>query len=424
MEYATYDTDASSYNAVMQIFTDSLHGLGLTCADIGSLAAYTDSAKLECVDSDIVTFGLAQPVMAGYTPGSNVLDHARIDMDAAYMDMYLDVNDFESAKALYTNGRFSKAGARTIKGFSKKDGVFNEKLAQVPLFETYKNYWGSGTYADDFVMSAFDQTGIYATADNIGRAESIMKGAVYQNVWMYVLREFYDGIEDCEAGDLTDNDAKVHAWDEGVAFYVGQLEYADGSGPGVLGWKLGDKRCANFDTCNNDDLAQVNVDLLVAFKAGKTYLENDQCTEAKALMPEIIKNMAIPLIQGTLRYAYKVGTGGGSKERAEGWAFAAAVLPLVDECDADAAETIKAAMIYGEQTVNYAEVYTAMRSVYECMDITCADVGELQGVTPATALCADDLPDDTEDPEGGAVPSLKIGVATGLLSVAASLIIA
>merc|ERR1719272_815076 len=102
--------------------------------------------------------------MAGYTPGSNVLDHARIDMDAAYMDMYLDVNDFESAKALYTNGRFSKAGARTIKGFSKKDGVFNEKLAQVPLFETYKNYWGSGTYADDFVMSAFDQTGIYATA--------------------------------------------------------------------------------------------------------------------------------------------------------------------------------------------------------------------------------------------------------------------
>jgi len=51
--------------------------------------------------------------------------------------------------------------------------------------------------------------------------------------------------------------------------------------------------------------------------------------------------MSIPLVQGSLRYAYKVANlQGGSKEFAEGAAFSAAILPRVHACDASAAKVI------------------------------------------------------------------------------------
>lgn len=45
----------------------------------------------------------------------------------------------------------------------------------------------------------------------------------------YVIREFYDAIDDCTAESLTNNYGNVHAWDEGVMFWAGSLE-KDGSG--------------------------------------------------------------------------------------------------------------------------------------------------------------------------------------------------
>eukprot|EP00964_Phaeocystis_antarctica_P079180 scaffold49314_cov107-Phaeocystis_antarctica.AAC.1 len=66
--------------------------------------------------------------------------------------------------------------------------------------------------------------------------------------------------------------------------------------------------------------------------------------------------MTVPLVQGTLRYAWKVGKTGGvdnkltdqsSKNAAEGSTFAAAVLPLVHACDAAAAKTVADHMKFG-----------------------------------------------------------------------------
>jgi hypothetical protein len=58
----------------------------------------------------------------------------------------------------------------------------------------------------------------------------------------------------------------------------------------------------------------------------------------------------VPLIQGALRYAYKADPAVGdsiAKERAEAWAFSAAVLPQVASVDAKAAATIRRNMEYG-----------------------------------------------------------------------------
>merc|ERR1719407_377336 len=46
--------------------------------------------------------------------------------------------------------------------------------------------------------------------------EVAQKMAVYTNAWLYTVHEFEDAIADCSINMIADNDAGVHAWDEGV----------------------------------------------------------------------------------------------------------------------------------------------------------------------------------------------------------------
>ena len=131
--------------------------------------------------------------------------------------------------------------------------------------------------------------------------------------------------------------------------------------------------------------------------------------------------MTVPLIQGLLKYAFKADPANpnGScqpssadsgapdrrltyanecpKEWGEGWAFAAAALPRIDFCDPDVAATVRAnldvahdaPMVDGFQTVK-----AQLETTYDCMGITCADVGELQAsdgsVYAGMAMCTGD----------------------------------
>ena len=90
--------------------------------------------------------------------------------------------------------------------------------------------------------------------------------------WMYAIREYEDGIDDCATCDdvargCNDNsaDASINAWDEGVAFGIGSLEGTDGNSRkvgtedptgtpyeyGVGFYALAERRCIDFKTCAN-----------------------------------------------------------------------------------------------------------------------------------------------------------------------------
>ena len=98
-------------------------------------------------------------------------------------------------------------------------------------------------------------------------------------------------------------------------------------------------------------------------------------------MHKIVEWMTVPLVQGALRYAYKVSElDGGDKEVAEGWAFSAAVLPLVDNCDATSAAVIRRNMHAFDGTGvadGHMAVKEAFEAVYNCLGVTCARVGGL-----------------------------------------------
>ena len=121
-------------------------------------------------------------------------------------------------------------------------------------FMKFKAYYGVDDYADHWVTKALDGaktefTGPasntdFSVADDAMRVQVIKKGTAYMNVWMYVIREFEDAIDDCDNSCIACNDDPVHAWDEGVAFYAGSLA-ADtpNAAGGSLIWALAEKRC-------------------------------------------------------------------------------------------------------------------------------------------------------------------------------------
>jgi hypothetical protein len=236
----------------------------------------------------------------------------------------------------------------------------------------------------------------FSALGDAARKEAVKKGTAYMNVWMYVIREFEDAIDDCssctsECNEFSLNSGSVHAWDEGVAFYSGSLEGEDagGSSGGKLVYRLAEKRCANFGTCGaagdaTSGTAKVNLDLFPLFAEGARLLERGECSAVRPLVDSIVSLMTVPLVQGSLRYAYKIGevpADRSQKNAAEGAVFAAAVLPLVAYCNPASANTISANQKFGLFDAgtfpDFASVKSAFEETYACLGITCDQVGGL-----------------------------------------------
>merc|ERR1712072_718671 len=69
--------------------------------------------------------------------------------------------------------------------------------------------------------------------------------------------------------------------------------------------------------------------------------------------------------------------GKGDKEKGEGAAFAAAIVPRVAHCNSADGKTIMDNMKIGATSTTFSVVKTALENNYACMNITCEEVGGL-----------------------------------------------
>jgi len=262
---------------------------------------------------------------------------------------------------------------RTIEKFSTQA---DDKMAGQKYFELYKAYYGSGDYADKFVKAAFagadDGEFKFADKSEEYRAESAKIGSDFWAIWMYIIREMEDAVEDCVEGDLTENDAPVHAWDEAWAFYAGSLEGTEGDEAGVLLYREAENCCESFGTCT-DGKSVVNRDLLALFDEGKATLKAGKCQELNIYA--VVNLMTVPLIQATLLNAKQYNDGDASKAKAA--AFLGALLPQLDACSSDDATTVKNLLwIDGSyEDTDYNTVVTALENNYGCMGVPSGQVG-------------------------------------------------
>jgi hypothetical protein len=217
----------------------------------------------------------------------------------------------------YTVLSGNKAG-RTIQGFStsadKKQLLTSEDCPGCPYkeFKKFYDYYGSSTYADEYVTAALDgtatsfSTGLgdadYGEYTLVGRGEGAKKGSAYMNVYMYVLREFEDAIDECIYDEVDQNYVAAHAWDKGVAFYTGSLEGTTGAGSGKLLHALADKRCANYKTCGNngdevEGISKINYLLGDQFILGQNALLTYNCGAIRPYVDRITDLMSVPMIR-------------------------------------------------------------------------------------------------------------------------------
>lgn len=257
-------------------------------------------------------------------------------------------------------------------------------------FDKFYRYYGAADYGDKFVIAAFNGTvtpfqngnNDFSGLANASRAEAIQKGAAFMNVWMYVIRMMEVALDNCQEGVAVENAGDVHDWDEAVAFFTGSLEGASGQGNGKLIYSLIDRRCVDFRTCGvegNENTGQslLNHELRRLFKGGQEHLTKGKCAEARQDKEQIENLMAVPLVQSALRMAYMLGTSSKVDEKymVEGATFAAAVLPIIHECNPRSAEAIYNNLRIGAVSTEHSLVKNAFEENYACMGITCEDVG-------------------------------------------------
>jgi hypothetical protein len=211
--------------------------------------------------------------------------------------------------------------------------------------------------------------------------EAIEKGTAYMNVWMDVIRAMEEAIDDCSAKcDTTAcNYDQVHAWDEAAA----GTPKISGDG-GYLLYTLAQKRCENYGTCMATGpevgMAAVNSAIYKEFRMGKQDLVVGNCEAVRKNVQRITELMAVPLIQGAIRYAYVMDKQNdvGEKSEAAGATFAAAVLPLLHACSAEDAGKVYNNMRVGNGgSAIFKMVKSTFEKNYGCLCVTCADVGGL-----------------------------------------------
>merc|ERR1719469_968598 len=300
-------------------------------------------------------------------------------------------------------------------------------------FAKFKEYYGQSAYANEWITAAFEGRSTnfparggadFSRYGYEGRTQAIMKATSYITDPMITVRQLEYALDLCKSNN---KDASVRAWDVGVAFYHGSMALG---APGILMYALAEKRCKNFKTCGREanelsGKSYINLELTDIFNLGKFHLAKGECDPVREQVTRAVSLMTVPGIQSTLRYAFNVGTGVSTTEKAkaEGAVFAAGVLPRVHECNEDDAKIIYDNMKVGAPSTDFYAVLTAFENNYGCMGIAGWEVGALYEEDNGGNLYAPKTEEAVSTPSaGGGTNTIFIGVGIGIGIVALILI--
>lgn len=222
-----------------------------------------------------------------------------------------------------------------------------------------------------------------------GRAIAVQH-ASFMIVTLQVIGELEKALDEyARCYEPRDTCSAVKSVDQAVAYYVGSLA-ADGKGDGNLMSTLADFSCIEMKTCDytGDSLtgpAKVNLEIIPLFWLMKDAIVNRHFAQAKSYKEAIAAKMFIPLIQSLLRFTYENQYVIQSEEtEAQAFMFATSILPLVHDCNPNDATTILTNLRIGQEgTLEFASVKAAIENNYECMQITCEDIGGIYDSTNA-----------------------------------------
>jgi hypothetical protein len=362
------------------------------------------------------------PLIAGYFARTDA--SAFLNRDLAQQALEDGIGDescesFDSlAEDLYNAGNWadiptykdteSESYNEYSKYYGKDDWV--DIWASKAIKKTRTNYKrGNANFGDAFPTSTDGSGGC------VGFEEVLKKGLSYTAQVAESLQLGQKARDEAEAGCQFKRDGcprVIEAWDGAAAVYVGSLEGTDGNNDvegtyGKAPYALADKRCRNYKNCGpgldedtKDVTSNINTKILSLFSAGSLAAWEGDYKQLDNYIRLISNKAAVPLIQGTLRYYWRLSNEEGpntfsvlDKEVGEGGAFIFGVLPKLWACSSRGAKQAEGQTkigggIAGVSAVDFQIVKLSFECNYRCLGITCEEVGSLF--------------DGDEDPKAGA----------------------
>jgi hypothetical protein len=198
----------------------------------------------------------------------------------------------------------------------------------------------------------------------------------------YIIRELEESVQQCKNKCTVEGctELGIHAIDSAAAFYFGSLDNGSDSS-GRLMQHVADVECKEFKTCGSSGdsikgTSKANYEVLEELQTMQHNITQRACTEARSRKDQIVRWMKVPLIQGTLRYAYlRHQNQATSVDIATGAIYAASIVPLVSGCSFTDAEIINNNMETTDRTTDFSAVKGAFERQYSCLGVKCSDIG-------------------------------------------------
>lgn len=304
---------------------------------------------------------------------------------------------------------------------------YSEKIGKE--YQLYIDYFGDEDFIKKYVDAAFSGSGVTYENGNgadfsklpgntegsgecVGREEGVKKVLAYTGSYIdmnqYMEQALQKVINGCVYVDGLGNNPcsdALNAWEKALATWSGSIEGEYGANTVEAGkygkWlqALSGKRCANFKTCGNSDNDATNkgvpsrtgINIVSLFSQGSVAVKTGRFQILRRIISEINKEITVTRIQGVLRYAYRTGILGSTKDKeiAEGAAFAFGLLPQIWACNKESARILAENTDIGSdktsqrngQSVTFGDVRAALECNYFCLGIRFDDVGSLNDCT-------------------------------------------
>ena len=393
-------------------------------ASLRRIAAITLGAAALC--------SAQHPVLGGYYPVSNVIEHAQMVYDVEAITLFAGAGSYAEAKSVYTEGRNScksSTSRRSLQGFVS-EATYTSKLKGTafacsftsspcgPSEDAMRVGLGSGRLAlagnfwDKFITEALDGTGDFAGKSDAMRKTAVKKG-VLGVLTMYSAYELESAIAKAFNNETADAQA-AHAWDEGWAFLYGS-HHKDGGKFGA--WEFTMKRDSDFcvDAQNQATAAmEGKTTVLRYFMAGQKASREGDVAAMVAARNDIYRVFALSSIRAALKYSALIqysssGVAKYSDEyHMEAYAYFLAAAGWIEQASPKAGEEVLALLDFKKSESQltasvYCEVRAKLVAAFAGLGLDCDLVGDWKGhnstVLPCTSTTAT-CPAKTTVPEG------------------------
>lgn len=370
-------------HVVIQQLQSMYSCFSITCEDVG---AYQGNVVRQCENSPVTPVPLA-----GYNPTWDVRSKSYIDRDILQIKIFLQFQAYGLAQDWY------KFGANSDYSLFE---LATNKISPNPSeqFSLFDSYYQSESFS--FADNIIDRVLTFSPPFDILSPEQCTElvVSILQSVVMHlsILSELNTAIVDCKKTPADGRLNLLKRWDGGAALYIGSIEGKEigGALDGQLLFGAAKLFCNSFGTCEPDNTAVVNTEIIHALNFGSQAIESGECDQAITVFRNSIQPaLYVPLIQGALFYAEKselLPTGTGDSSLAGFYGFALSLLPQFNKVSPDDAEILSssAARVLTESSNNdFPTLLNAFRDAVSYMAMDCKEIGSLE---QRGGLCLED----------------------------------